>query len=83
VVFGQEGISNSYIVDAGGNISLPLIGMVPARGYTTQQLTQSIAERLKQGFVRERTSASRSRPTGRFSFSAKLPPRASIPTLPT
>jgi polysaccharide biosynthesis/export protein len=53
VVFGQEGISNSYIVDAGGNISLPLIGMVPARGYTTQQLTQSIAERLKQGFVRE------------------------------
>jgi polysaccharide biosynthesis/export protein len=53
VVFGQEGISNSYIVDAGGNVSLPLIGMVPARGYTTQQLTQSIAERLKQGFVRE------------------------------
>jgi polysaccharide export outer membrane protein len=53
VVFGQEGISNTYIVDAGGNISLPLIGMVPARGYTTQQLTQSIAERLKQGFVRE------------------------------
>ena len=53
VVFGQEGISNSYIVDAGGSISLPLIGMVPARGYTTQQLTQSIAERLKQGFVRE------------------------------
>jgi len=53
VVFGQEGISNSYIVDAGGNVSLPLIGMVPARGYTTQQLTQSIADRLKQGFVRE------------------------------
>ncbi len=52
-MFGQEGISNTYIVDAGGNISLPLIGMVPARGYTTQQLTQSIAERLKQGFVRE------------------------------
>ena len=26
VVFGQDGISNTYIVDAGGNVSLPLIG---------------------------------------------------------
>jgi Polysaccharide biosynthesis/export protein len=52
VVFGQDGITNSYTVDAGGNISLPLIGSVPARGYGTQQLSQMIAERLKQGFVR-------------------------------
>jgi len=53
VVFGQDGISNSYIVDAGGNVNLPLIGSVPARGATTQQLSQLIAERLKQGYVRE------------------------------
>lgn len=53
VVFGQDGISNSYIVDAGGNVNLPLVGVVPARGYTTQQLSQMIAERLKQGYVRE------------------------------
>jgi polysaccharide export outer membrane protein len=53
VVFGQEGISNTYIVDAGGNVNLPLIGVVPARGGTTQQLSQRIAERLKQGYVRE------------------------------
>ncbi len=52
-VFGQDGISNTYIVDAGGNVSLPLIGSVPARGITTQQLAQRIAERLKQGYVRE------------------------------
>ena len=52
-VFGQDGISNTYIVDAGGNVSLPLIGSVPARGITTQQLSQRIAERLKQGYVRE------------------------------
>ena len=32
VVFGQDGISNTYIVDAGGNVNLPLIGTVPARG---------------------------------------------------
>ncbi|MGH6725089.1 MAG: polysaccharide biosynthesis/export family protein [Pseudolabrys sp.] len=53
VVFGQDGISNSYIVDAGGNVNLPLVGSVPARGATTQQLSQTIAERLKQGYVRE------------------------------
>jgi len=53
VVFGQDGISNSYIVDAGGNVNLPLVGAVPARGRSTQQLSQTIAERLKQGYVRE------------------------------
>jgi polysaccharide export outer membrane protein len=53
VVFGQDGITNSYTVDAGGNINLPLVGIVPARGYGTQQLSQMVAERLKQGYVRE------------------------------
>jgi polysaccharide export outer membrane protein len=53
VVFGQDGISNSYIVDAGGHVTLPLVGSVPARGASTQQLARRIAERLKQGYVRE------------------------------
>ena len=53
VVFGQDGITNSYTVDAGGNVNLPLVGIVPARGFSTQQLSQMIAERLKQGYVRE------------------------------
>jgi polysaccharide export outer membrane protein len=53
VVFGQEGISGTYMVDAGGNVSLPLVGTVPARGVTTQRLAKTIGERLKQGYVRE------------------------------
>ena len=53
VVFGQEGISGSYLVDAGGNVSLPLVGTVPARGFTTQQLAKEITDRLKRGYVRE------------------------------
>jgi len=53
IVYGQEGIPNSYVVDAGGNITLPLIGSVPARGATTQQLAQMIGDRLKHGYVRE------------------------------
>lgn len=53
VVFGQDGITNSYTVDAGGNVNLPLIGAVPARGYSTPQLAKMIADRLRQGYVRE------------------------------
>jgi polysaccharide export outer membrane protein len=53
VVFGQDGITNSYIVDAGGKVNLPLIGAVTARGLTNQQLAAAIADRLKQGFIRE------------------------------
>ena len=29
VVFGQDGLSNSYVVDAGGAITMPLIKAVP------------------------------------------------------
>jgi polysaccharide biosynthesis/export protein len=53
VVFGQEGLSNLYIVDATGKISMPLIGAVSARGCTTTQLARVIADRLRNGFVRE------------------------------
>ena len=53
VVFGQEGISGSYLVDAGGNLSLPLAGTLPARGFTTHQVAQEITDKLKHGYVRE------------------------------
>ncbi|MFZ1090866.1 MAG: polysaccharide biosynthesis/export family protein, partial [Xanthobacteraceae bacterium] len=53
VVFGQDGLSNTYIVDASGKITLPLIGPVSARFCTTTQLARTIADRLRNGFVRE------------------------------
>ena len=53
VVFGQEGLSNSYAVDGAGKISMPLIGAVEARGRTTAQLGTAIGTRLRAGFVRE------------------------------
>ena len=53
VVFGQDGLSNTYIVDATGKIAMPLIGAVPVRGCTTGQLSRAIADRLRNGFVRE------------------------------
>jgi polysaccharide export outer membrane protein len=52
-VFGQDGLTNAYAVDAAGNITMPLVGTVPARGMTTQQLSSLLSERLKQGYIRE------------------------------
>jgi polysaccharide export outer membrane protein len=53
VVFGQDGLSNSYAVDAAGNITMPLIGAVSARAQTTSGLSQSIAGKLRNGYIRE------------------------------
>jgi polysaccharide export outer membrane protein len=53
VVFGQDGLSNSYIVDAAGNITMPLIGAVPARGASTSDLARAVGTRLRNGFIRE------------------------------
>jgi polysaccharide export outer membrane protein len=52
-VFGQDGLTNAYAVDAAGNVTLPLVGTLPARGMTTEQLSYSLSERLKQGYIRE------------------------------
>ena len=53
VVYGQEGLTNTYAIDAGGAIAMPLIGAVPARGRTTAGLAADISARLRRGFIRE------------------------------
>ena len=53
VVFGQDGLTNSYAVDASGHIAMPLIGSVTARGLTTDQLAGAVSARLRDGFIRE------------------------------
>jgi hypothetical protein len=53
VVFGQDGLTNAYVVGASGYIAMPLIGQVMARGLTTDQLSARIADKLKDGFIRD------------------------------
>lgn len=53
VVFDQDSLSDIYLVDAGGRISMPLIGPVQARGRTTQELEGAIAAALREGFLRD------------------------------
>jgi polysaccharide export outer membrane protein len=53
VVYGQDGLTNSYNVDASGAITMPLIGAVKARGLTPAELSRAVAARLREGFIRE------------------------------
>ena len=53
VVFGQEGLTNTYAIDAGGAITMPLIGAVAARGRTPAGLAAEISAKLRNGYIRE------------------------------
>ena len=53
VVFGQDGLTNTYAIGAGGTITMPLIGSVPARGRTPAELASAITARLRGGYIRD------------------------------
>jgi polysaccharide export outer membrane protein len=53
VVFGQDGLSNTYAVDADGRIMMPLIGTVQARGLTKADLAHTITKLLAKTYIRE------------------------------
>jgi polysaccharide export outer membrane protein len=51
-VLGQQDLTGDYIVDASGNISIPLVRSLPVAGLSTAEIETQITERLKQGFLR-------------------------------
>jgi polysaccharide biosynthesis/export protein len=53
VVYGQEGLTNTYAIDAGGSITMPLIGLVPARGRSPAALAAEISAKLRNGYIRD------------------------------
>src|SRR6202790_577005 len=53
VVYAQEGLTNTYAIDAGGSITMPLIGSVPARGRTPAGLAAEITAKLRNGYIRD------------------------------
>lgn len=52
-VFEQQSLSNTYTVDQAGYVAFPLVGQVAARGATVSQLEGVIAQKLKQGYLRD------------------------------
>jgi polysaccharide export outer membrane protein len=53
MVYGQEGLTNTYAIGAGGAITMPLIGAVSARGRTPAGLAAEIGAKLRHGYIRE------------------------------
>jgi len=48
VIFGQDQLTGQFRVNDRGNISVPLLGPIPAKGLTTGELENSIAMRLRE-----------------------------------
>ena len=54
IVFNEEQLSGEHTVDPGGNISIPLAGVIVARDRTGTDLAAEIGRRLRAGnFLRE------------------------------
>ena len=53
IVFGQDNLSRVYNVDTSGDISLPLIGSVRARGLSTVQLGLDIEAELRRKYIKD------------------------------
>jgi polysaccharide biosynthesis/export protein len=52
-VFEQGDLSGTYSVDQAGYIAFPLIGAVPTRGRTLQEMEGIIAAKLREGYLRD------------------------------
>lgn len=52
-VFEQASLTGTYAVDQAGYIAFPLIGSVPTRGRSVQELEGVIAAKLRQGYLRD------------------------------
>lgn len=53
VVYDQPTLTNIYEVNQSGYVALPLIGDVPARGGTTDELAQRVAAKLGTAYLRD------------------------------
>lgn len=49
--FGEETLTGEFVIDANGNLPLPLIGSVPAAGKTADALEKAIQAKLADGFL--------------------------------
>ena len=53
LVFGEDSLSGQFSVGSTGKISMPLIGDVQASGLTITQLQATIADQLKDGYLKD------------------------------
>ena len=50
-VFGEPALGGDFVLDAGGQVTLPLIGEIQAAGLSAPQLQDAVADALRQGYL--------------------------------
>lgn len=50
-VYGEQSVNGEYAIGPAGDIAFPLIGNVPAKGQTVDQLQRAITEKLAAGYI--------------------------------
>jgi protein involved in polysaccharide export with SLBB domain len=53
ITFDEPQLTGEFVVGAGGMIALPLIGDVPAKDMTVDQIAANITAKLKDGFIKQ------------------------------
>lgn len=53
IVYGEDQLSGEFTVDDAGQLSLPLVGAVSARGLSIPELTDRIKTRFQDGYLRD------------------------------
>lgn len=51
-VFGEDNLSGQFEVNAVGQISMPLIGEMPAKGLAIHEFRESVARKLADGYLK-------------------------------
>ena len=53
IVFGEQELSGDFSVDGGGQVSLPLVGEVHAKGLTIGEFRHAVDEALRSGYLKD------------------------------
>ncbi len=51
-VFGEEELSSDVEIDASGNVTLPLVGPIAAKGQTLEQFSAKLRDTLNKGYLK-------------------------------
>lgn len=52
-VFGEEALSNDYVVTSVGDIAFPLLGAIAVEGKSVEEATAFLTERLSSGYLND------------------------------
>lgn len=56
-VFDEDNLSGTFEVSPAGNISMPLVGIIPAAGLTVDQFREALNRRLADGYIKNPRTA--------------------------